>query len=87
MLFVTTHMSLEHIWYLKTCWPAALKHSVILNTADVIVYLNAQDKEIKEDMNILNRTFRDQNLTIHVRENENKQAGAMSALRHATEEG
>ena len=66
MLFVTTHMSLQRIWHLKSCWPPALQNSVLLNTADVVVYLNPEEKERKEAMNILKHTFRDQNLTIHV---------------------
>ena len=66
MLFVTTHMSSQHIWHLKSCWPPALQNSVLLNTADVVVYLNPEEKERKEAMNILKHTFRDQNLTIHV---------------------
>ena len=87
MLFVTTHMSSQHIWHLKSCWPPALQNSVLLNTADVIVYLNPKEEERKEAMNILKHTFRDQNLTIHVRDNPGYQEGAMAALSDATREG
>ena len=88
MLFVTTHMSLQRIWHLKSCWPPALQNSVLLNTADVVVYLNPEEKERKEAMNILKHTFRDQNLTIHVHgETEERQSGAMAALSDATREG
>ena len=88
MLFVTTHMSSQHIWHLKSCWPPALQNSVLLNTADVTVYLNPEEKERKEAMNILKHTFRDQNLTIHVHgETEERQSGAMAALSDATREG
>ena len=88
MLFVTTHMSVQHIWHLKSCWPPALQNSVLFNTADVTVYLNPEEKERKEAMNILKHTFRDQNLTIHVHgETEERQSGAMAALSDATREG
>ena len=87
MLFVTTHMSVQHIWHLKSCWPPALQNSVLFNTADVTVYLNPLEKERKEAMNILKHTFRDQNLTIHVRDNPGYQEGAMAALSDATREG
>jgi hypothetical protein len=87
MLFVTTHMSSQHIWHLKSCWPPALQNSVLLNTADAVVYLNPKEEERKEAMNILKHTFRDQNLTIHVRDNPGYQEGAMAALSDATREG
>jgi hypothetical protein len=38
-------------------------------------------------MNILEHTFRDQNLTIRVRDNPGYQEGAMAALSDATREG
>jgi hypothetical protein len=87
MLFVTTQMSLQHIWFLKSCWPPALQNSVLLNTADVVAYLNPNKEERKEAMDILKHTFRDQNLTIHVRDNPGYQEGAMAALKDATREG
>jgi len=87
MLFITTHMPLQHIWYLKSCWPPALQNSVLLNTADVVVYLNPEEKERKKAMKILKHTFRHQNLTIHVRDNPGKQEGAMAALSDASREG
>lgn len=40
MLYVTTHMSPQHIWYLKSCWLPALQNSVLLRNSDVVVYLN-----------------------------------------------
>ena len=60
---------------------------MLLNTADVVVYLNPKEEERKEAMNILNNAFRDQNLTIHVRDNPGYQEGAMAALQDATQEG
>lgn len=60
---------------------------MLLNTADVVVYLNPKEEERKEAMNILNNAFRDQNLTIHVRDNPGYQEGTMAALQDATQEG
>jgi hypothetical protein len=87
MLYITTHMSSLHIWFLKSCWPPALQNSLLLKTSDVVVYLNPKEEEREEAMNILRHTFRDQNLTIHVRDNPGYQAGAMSALTEASREG
>jgi len=61
---------------------------VLLNTADVVVYLNPEEKEREEAMSILKHTFRDQDLTIHVHgKAEERQSGAMAALSDATREG
>ena len=49
MLLVTTHMSDEHIWYLKLCWPEALQHSLLLRNADVIVYMSLKANENEEE--------------------------------------
>lgn len=39
MLFITTHMSMDHVWFLKSCWPPALQNSHLLNASDVVVYM------------------------------------------------
>ena len=87
MLYITTHMSPTHIWSLKSCWPPALQNSPLLNSADVVVYLNTKEEERKESMTVLKRTFRDQDLTIHIRDNPGYQEGAMAALSDATKKG
>ena len=87
MLFITTHMSPIHIWHLKSCWPPALQNSPLLNSADVVVYLNAEEERRNESMAVLKHTFMDQDLTIHIRDNLGYQAGAIAALSDATKEG
>ena len=37
MLYVTTHISPQHIWYLKSCWFPALQNSLLLCSSDVVV--------------------------------------------------
>ena len=88
LLFVTTHMSAPHKWHLQSCWPPALQNSQFLDAADVAVYLNpGPAEERKEAMDILRETFKGQDLTIHVRDNQGYQEGAMAALSDATREG
>ena len=88
LLFVTTHMSTQHIWHLKSCWPPALNNSLVLDTADVAVYLNPEQEENrKEAMDVLQQTFKNQNLTIHVRNNPGYPEESMVALTDATQEG
>ena len=36
LLYITTHMSTTHFWYLDTCWPEALLRSSLLREADVL---------------------------------------------------
>jgi hypothetical protein len=95
LLFVTTHMPPWHIWNLKSCWPAAMRHSLLLRSADVLVHLSydqeadIRDNEmkLKYQKNLLNQTFRDQKLTIHTTTNEGYQEGAMKALSDASSHG
>ena len=64
MLYVTTHMSPQHIWYLKSCWYPALQNSLLLRSSDVVVYLNPPENELQEAKKILQDTFEHQKLTI-----------------------
>ncbi|KAL7535491.1 hypothetical protein ACHAWF_005184 [Thalassiosira exigua] len=83
LLFVTTHMSGDHIWFLKSCWPKALSNSLLLRNADIAVYLNSGPQKRYGAIQLLNNTFIGQNLTVHVRKFASKQKGAMMALSHA----
>ena len=40
LLLVTTHLSLEHITFLRKCWPPATHKSSLLREADVTVYIS-----------------------------------------------
>lgn len=85
LLYITTHMSEMHFWYLQACWPKALHHSSLLRNADVMVYLTAPEKVKELAIQQLNYTFKDQNnLTIHAVDNPGLQEGAMAAMRDAT---
>jgi hypothetical protein len=87
MLYVTTHMSPQHIWYLKSCWYPALQNSLLLRSSDVVVYLNPPENELEGAKKLLKDTFKDQKLTIHERANPGYQEGAMAALTDAAREG
>jgi hypothetical protein len=87
MLYVTTHMSPQHIWYLKSCWSAALQNSLLLRSSDVVVYLNEPENEREEAKKLLKDTFKNQKLTIHERGNPGYQEGAIAALADAAREG
>ena len=92
MLYITTHMSEQHDWYLRSCWPDALKHSLLLNSSDVTIYLNPSKDRIEmqslqNTTSLLQETFQHQNLTIHVRDNPGYNSGAKAALSDARKEG
>jgi hypothetical protein len=40
LLLITTHLSLEHITFLRKCWPPATHKSSLLREADVMVYIS-----------------------------------------------
>jgi len=85
LLYITTHMSKSHRWYLDTCWPRALLHSSLLSNADVLVYLTASKSDDKEaSIAQLNSTFNNQKLKVHVANNPGWQAGATVAMKDAT---
>ena len=88
MLYVTTHMSPQHIWYFKSCWLPALQNSVLLRNSDVVVYLNpTNDTEREEAKQLLKGTFQNQNLTILDRSNSGYQEGAKAPISDAAREG
>ena len=90
LLFITTHMSQQHMWYLKSCWPQALLHSPLLRNADVMVYLNTEVKRRNDALRLLSSVFINQQITVHIRSKESnisgakaKHAGAIAALSDA----
>ena len=88
MLYVTTHMSSQHIWYLKSCWIPALQNSLLLRSSDVVVHLNPSNNTVREEgKKLLKATFQNQTITIHDRSNPGYQSGAISALEDAAKEG
>ena len=88
MLYVTTHMSPQHIWYLKSCWFPALQNSLLLCSSDVVAYLNPANDTLQEEAKkLLKGTFQNQKITIHDHINPGKEAGAKAALEDAAKEG
>ena len=92
-------MSDVHIWYLRTCWKSLLESSALLRSADVRVYMNSPKVEERADaLHLLNNTFMNQNITVHVRSSwgtgktqyygqharDVKQREAMESLTYAT---
>ncbi|KAL9187654.1 hypothetical protein ACHAXT_006032 [Thalassiosira profunda] len=59
-----------------------MRHSELLARADVMVYLTSSTGE-KAEVDVLRETFRDQSLTVHLRENPGYEAGAMAAMKDA----
>jgi len=87
LLYVTTHMSPGHVWYLKSCWPEAMKHSLVLRSADVAIYLNSPLDQREDNKKVLKEAFKHNHLDIHERDNPGYQEGALAAISDATKEG
>ena len=86
LLYVTTHMSASHFWYLQSCWPKVLDHSSLLRNSDVMVHLTAPEDVRELATEQLRWTFHGQpNLTIHSVHNPGYQEGAISAMKDALE--
>ena len=58
-------MSQTHQWYLKSCWPAAMRNSLLLNMSDITVYLNKSEENKTYSIELLHNVFSGRNLTIH----------------------
>ena len=84
LLFITTHMSDQHLWYLNVCWPQVLMASPMLEKADKLVYLNTDAQNRERVIEVSEETFRYQNLTIEEGDNPGLQQGAMAALSEAS---
>lgn len=88
MIYITTHFSDQHKFYLTKCWPLALQHVPLLANSDIVVYLNPSRTEtVPIAMDLLSQTFANQNLTVHTREYALYQAGAIQAVTDAAKEG
>ena len=88
-LFITTHMSEAHSWYLRACWPTALQISSLLNSSDVIVYLSIGQNNTQQrdySMLTLQQVFVNQTLIVHVKDNPGYQEGALAAMKDAMDE-
>jgi hypothetical protein len=101
LLYIATHMSKMHMWYLKNCWPTAMRNSLLLNMSDVTIYLNKSEENKTTAIELLKNVFNGRNLIIHT-PNEtgdpsfdllsnnlrmNKQNGAIRALGDAFDDG
>ena len=88
LLYVTSHFSPQHEMFLRYCWGNVLARSSLLRSADVAVYLNANDDERRgAAMDVLKETFRGNDLTVHLRDpldggpKKTKRMGALKAVR------
>lgn len=87
LIYITTHMSMNHMWHLKSCWPPALRNSRLLRTSDIFVHQSTTEINESDAIEILHHTFRDQNLTIYTRDNIGYNKGAKAAIYDAIREG
>ena len=56
LLFITTHASDLHKWYLKSCWRQVIQSSRLIQNSDVFVYMNRNDTDA---IQLLQETFQD----------------------------
>lgn len=91
LLYVTTHVSIQHQWYLRNCWGEVFRHSALLRGSDVMVYANPPVAERGRALGVLWRAFPEQQLTVHLESGnetgsaEDRNNGAMAALWYAIE--
>jgi len=79
LLYVTTHLSVDHLDFLRACWPALIANSVLLQHADVLLF-TAED--VPEDVHSI---FRNNSLRVQKYDNPGYQEGAKLAMKWLTE--
>jgi len=87
LIYITSHMSINHKGHLKHCWPLALQNSHLLNSSDVKVYMTPEKDDIDESVQLIKDTFKNQNLTYYVTSNEGYQDGAIAAMKEGSKKG
>jgi len=87
LIYITTHMSQHHKDFLKYCWPLSISNSKLLSSADIMVYLTPNPGEEDESIQILNETFKGNNLSYYIKENLGYHEGAKDALMTASDNG
>jgi len=75
LIFITTHMSKQHISFFKNCWSGLLKSSKLVKNADVIVYTSNVDNSFD-----VSNVFGDK-VVIKTVNNHGYQQGAIGAVR------
>lgn len=71
LLYITSHWSGQHALYLKYCWKNLLARSPMLQQADVAVYLNPNEANVREPaVNALKDVFQENDLKVYVRSTE-----------------
>jgi len=87
LTYITTHLSNYHKKFLQYCWPNALQNSQLLNSSDIMLFITLNPSErpsILDSIEMLQNTFKHQNLTLHIFDNPGYQEGAIAALKSAS---
>lgn len=83
LLFVTTHLSDQHLMALEWIWPSTTANSTLLTNADVLFYTASHSSELD---GLLQTAFpKNENVTVVEYSNDGYQAGAIKAMSEAME--
>lgn len=81
LIYMSTHLSSEHVQFLQHCWPHVVATSSLVRNADVLVFITGQAQPKITEM--LSSIFKSLNVTIKVFPNPGYQEGAILALDEA----
>jgi len=79
ILFITTHLSDNHLRFFRECWPGLLNNSVLLRHADVLLFTSEEPPQ-----DIIQDVFHDKNVRVERYMNPGYERGAMLAMETAT---
>ena len=87
LLYITTHMSDQHVELLLGCWPYTIANSKLVRMADVAVFVNGNQNRRNYNEALLRTVFQSKNITVHHSPNLGYQNGAISAMANGDKQG
>jgi hypothetical protein len=82
LIYITTHLSDAHVYYLKTCWPSMIANSQLFRRADFSMFVTTSSAK-HLNTSLIESLFTSVNFKLHIRPNPGYQRGAMLAMTEA----
>lgn len=80
LVYITTHLSEQHVLYLQSCWPTMFARSRLFRQADVAIFLTNEGSKLL-NMTLIHAVFPPKKVkAIYVHPNPGHQEGAVLAM-------
>jgi hypothetical protein len=86
LIYITTHLSDTHVYYLEKCWPTMIANSQLLRRSDFVMFVTTSNVK-RVNVSLIESLFSAVSFKLHVRPNPGYQEGAILAMTEAYEQG